>query len=137
MSQQKTPSELREALVTVRPYLVRATWFSLVGSLLLLAPTGYMLEVYDRVVNSRNHLTLAMLTVLVLGVYAVMEVLDWSRNEILRGAGHELDRKLSSRMFDVIFEASLRRVPGGTTQSMSDFRTVRDFLHAPVLVMAY
>ena len=88
MSQQKTPSELREALVTVRPYLVRATWFSLVGSLLLLAPTGYMLEVYDRVVNSRNHLTLAMLTVLVLGVYAVMEVLDWSRNEILRGAGH-------------------------------------------------
>ncbi len=134
MSQQKTPSELREALITLRPYLVRATWFSLVGSLLLLAPTGYMLEVYDRVVSSRNHLTLAMLTVLVLGVYAVMEVVDWARNEILRSAGHALDRQLSGRIFDVVFEASLKRVPGGTPQSMSDFRTVRDFLHAPVLV---
>ena len=85
MSQQKPPSELRQALTTLRPYFVRASWFSLVGSLLLLAPTGYMLEVYDRVVNSRSHMTLFMLTVLVLGVYAVMEVLDWSRNEILRG----------------------------------------------------
>jgi ATP-binding cassette subfamily C exporter for protease/lipase len=134
MSQQKPPSELRQAMATLRPYFVRATWFSLLGSLLLLAPTGYMLEVYDRVVNSRSHMTLFMLTVLVLGVYVVMEVLDWSRNEILRSAGHALDRQLSGRMFNVVFEANLRRVPGGTTQSMSDFRTVRDFLHAPVLV---
>ena len=119
MSQQKPPSELRQALDTLRPYFVRASWFSLVGSLLLLAPTGYMLEVYDRVVNSRSHMTLLMLTVLVLGVYAVMEVLDWSRNEILRSAGHELDRKLSGRMFDVVFEANLRRVPGGTPQSIA------------------
>lgn len=134
MSQQKPPSELRQALDDLRPYLVRAGWFSLVGSLLLLAPTGYMLEVYDRVVNSRNHMTLAMLTLLVLGVYGVMEVLNWSRNEILRDAGRVLDRQLSPRIFDVIFEANLRRVQGGSVQSMSDFRTVRDFLHAPVLV---
>ena len=47
-------------------------WFSVVCSLLVLAPSGYMLEVYDRVVNSRNHTTLAMLTLLVkLGLGAV------------------------------------------------------------------
>ena len=134
MNRQKAPSELRQALDVLRPYFVRASWFSLVGSLLMLAPTGYMLEVYDRVVNSRSHMTLWMLTLLVLGLYAVMELLDWSRNEILRGAGHALDKQLSGRMFDVIFEANLRRVPGGSVQSMNDFRTVRDFLHAPVLV---
>jgi len=45
-----------------------------VASLLVLAPSAYMLEVYDRVVNSRSHMTLAMLTLLVLAVFVVMEV---------------------------------------------------------------
>lgn len=133
-ARQLPPSELRQALATLKPYFVRASWFSLVGSLLVLAPTGYMLEVYDRVVNSRSFTTLAMLTLLVLGLYVVMEVLDWARNQILRDAGRALDKHLSGRVFNVIFEANLRRAPGGSTQSMTDFRTVRDFLHAPVLV---
>lgn len=67
MKLQKTPSELRDAVVSLRPYFVRATWFSVCSGLLILAPSGYMLEVYDRVVNSRNYLTLTMLTLLVLG----------------------------------------------------------------------
>lgn len=130
---KRPPSELREALATLRPYFVRASWLSLVASLLVLAPTGYMLEVYDRVVNSRSHMTLAMLTLAVLGAYVVMELLEWARTEILREAGHELDRKMSVRLFNAIFEANLRRIPGGSAQPMNDLRTVRDFLHAPVL----
>jgi ATP-binding cassette subfamily C exporter for protease/lipase len=133
MSKKNAPSELREAMDSLRPALRRALWFSLAISLLVLAPTGYMLEVYDRVVNARSHMTLAMLTIVVLGAYVVMELLDWARTEILRKAGRELDRKLSARVFDMMFEANLRRVPGGSTQPMSDLRTVRDFLHAPVL----
>lgn len=133
MSQPAPPSELREALGSLKPYFVRATWFGVIGSLLLLAPTVYMLEVYDRVVNSRSHMTLWMLTLVVLGLYAVMEILDWARGEILREAGHALDKKLSARIFGVIFEANLRRVPGGSVQAMNDFRSVRDFLNSPVL----
>ena len=60
MGPQKS-SELAQAIALLRPYVRRAFWFSLVGSLLVLAPTGFMLEVYDRVVNSRSHLTLLML----------------------------------------------------------------------------
>ena len=36
------------ALAALRPYFVRVYWFSLLGSLLVLAPSGYMLEVYGR-----------------------------------------------------------------------------------------
>ncbi len=36
--------------------------------------------------------------------------------------------------FNAIFEANLRRIPGGTQQPLNDFRTVRDFLHSPVLL---
>ena len=92
MSTLKKPSELHLAVVSLRPYFVRAAWFSLISCLLILAPSGYMLEVYDRVVNSRNHLTLVMLTLLVLGAYLLMEVLEWARAEILHEAGLRLDR---------------------------------------------
>lgn len=134
MNPNKRPAaELREALATLRPYFVRASWLSLATSLLVLAPTGYMLEVYDRVVNSRSHMTLAMLTLLVLGAYMLMELLEWVRTAILHEAGIALDRKMSARVFNALFEANLRRVPGGMVQSMNDLRTVRDFLHASVL----
>lgn len=134
MISSKRPSELHMAVLSLRPYFVRAAWFSLCSCLLVLAPSGYMLEVYDRVINSRNHLTLAMLTVLVLGAYVLMEVLEWARSEVMHEAGLKLDRTLRERIFTAIFEANLQRIPGGSLQPLNDLRTVRDFLSAPPLL---
>ena len=134
MSSNKPATELHQAILGLKPYFVRAAGFSVVASLLVLAPSGYMLEVYDRVVNSRNHMTLTMLTLLVLSAYVLMEVLEWVRAEIMHEASLQLDKKLSSRVFLAIFEANLKRLPGGTAQPMNDFRTVRDFLFAPVVL---
>jgi len=134
MSTLKTPSELRRAMATLRPYFVRATWFSVCACLLILAPSGYMLEVYDRVVNSRSHMTLAMLTVLVLAAYVLMEVLEWARAEILHEGSVKLDNQLRNRVFGAIFEANLKRMPGGSLQPLNDFRVVREFLYSPPLL---
>jgi ATP-binding cassette subfamily C exporter for protease/lipase len=127
------PSELRQAVTALRPYFKRAFWYSLVASLLLLAPTGFMLEVYDRVVTSRNHFTLLMLLVVVIGAYAVMELLEWARGQILYSAGLDLDRRLADRVFNAIFTANLRKQPGGSAVLMNDFRTVREFISSPVV----
>jgi ATP-binding cassette, subfamily C, bacterial exporter for protease/lipase len=126
-------SELAEALRELRPQFSRAALFSLVASLLVLAPSMYMLEVYDRVVGSRNHLTLVMLTILVLGAYVVMELLEWARGAVLHEAGLEFDRKMGARVFDAVFTANLRRLPLGTPQAMSDLRVVREFLTSQVV----
>ncbi len=134
MSTLKTPSELRQAVLSLRPYFVRATWFSVLSCLLILAPSGYMLEVFERVINSRSHLTLAMLTVLVLAAYVLMEILEWARAEILHGAGLQLDQQMRNRVFGAIFEANLKRMPGGSVQPLNDFRTLRDFLGSPPLL---
>ena len=134
MTTQKTPSELRQVVMTLRPYFVRAAWFSVISCLLILAPSGYMLEVYDRVVNSRNHLTLAMLTLVVLGAYMVMEVLEWARAQIMHEAGEALDEKMRDRIFSAIFQANLKKIPGGSLQPLNDFRTLRDFLGSPPLL---
>lgn len=134
MTPPKPPSELRQALNKLRPYFVRAAWFSLFSSMLVLAPSGYMLEVYDRVVNSRNYMTLWMLTLLVLAAYVLMEVLEWARSEVMHEAGLALDQTMSRRVFRIIFDANLRHVPGGTVQPMNDFRVIREFLHSPALL---
>ena len=134
MNPNKPPSELRTAIGALTPYFRQAAWFSVVTNILVLAPSGYMLEVYDRVLNSSDIMTLAMLTLLVLGAYALMEVLEWVRSEVMHEAAMEFDKYLSRRVFDAIFEANLKRLPFGSAQAMVDFRSVRDFLGAPVLM---
>ena len=126
--------ELRAALVQLRPFFTRAGWFSLFASVLVLAPSGYMLEVYSRVVDSRSYGTLFWLTVVVLGAYALMELLEWARAEVMRAAAQRFDALLSTRVFDAVFAAKLRNVPGGTAQPLQDFAKLRDFLFSPALL---
>ena len=126
--------ELRAALVQLRPFFTRAGWFSLFASVLVLAPSGYMLEVYSRVVDSRSYGTLFWLTVVVLGAYALMELLGWARAEVMRAAAQRFDALLSTRVFDAVFAAKLRNVPGGTAQPLQDFAKLRDFLFSPALL---
>jgi ATP-binding cassette subfamily C exporter for protease/lipase len=124
---------LRSVLQSQSGLLRRAFLFTIIAGLLVLAPSVYMLEVYERVVNSRSHGTLLMLTLAVMLAYAIMEALEWVRGEMLHEAGHELDRHISPRLFDLTFEARRRQMPGGTLQPLNDWRTVREFLHAPFL----
>ncbi len=126
-------SELWQSLQPLRPYFVRSLWFTLIAALLQLASTGYMMEVYGRVVNSRSHTTLLMLTLLVLFVWLIMELLEWAHSTEMHHAGLKFDEATNARVFRLAFEANLRHVPGGTTQTMSDLRTVRDFFKSPVL----
>lgn len=134
MNSSQVSSELRRAVAALRPFFVRSAWFSLFASLLVLAPSGYMLEVYDRVVTSRSQVTLLWLTVLVLGAFLLMEVLEWARSEVMRRAAEALDEQLHMRVFQAMFEANVRRVPGGHVQSLSDFRRVCEFLYSPALL---
>ena len=134
MSSNKPPSELGTAVNDLMPYFRQAALFSVFASLLILAPSVYMLEVYDRVVNTRSHMTLAMLTVVVLFAFVVMEVLEWVRSVVMHEASLVFDRRMSGRIFTAIFEANLKRMPGGSAQPMNDFRSVRDFLSAPVVL---
>lgn len=133
MTQKPNSPELAEALASLRPYFVKAWWMALIASVLLLAPSVYMLEVYDRIVNSRSPMTLLMITLLVLMVYGVLEVLDWARSEVMREAGDALDRLLGPRLFRAMFDASLKRTAGGTLQTLLDLRTLRDFMQSPVV----
>ncbi|CAK0774873.1 Alkaline protease secretion ATP-binding protein AprD [Gammaproteobacteria bacterium] len=133
MSKKNTaPSPFQSVLEEIKPILKNVLFFGLIINVLSLAPTIYMLEVYDRVVNSRNANTLVMLTLLVLGMYLLMEILEWVRGQLLYNAGVILETKLGERAFNAVFESNLRRVVGAN-QILNDLRTLREFFSTPVV----
>jgi ATP-binding cassette subfamily C exporter for protease/lipase len=137
MKPQSTPSELSLAFEPLKPVILKAIGFSTLISLLALMPTVYMLEVYDRVVNSRSSMTLLMLTVLIVLAYAVMELLEKIRGALMRAAGVQVDEALSKRVYDAMFLGFLKRQVGGSTQVLNDLKLVREFLANPALMALF
>ena len=133
MNSRKTSNELQAVLAQLRPYFVRCGWFSLVVALLVVAPSGYMLEVYGRVVTSRSYLTLGMLTLLVLVAYVVLEVVEYARGEVLEAAGRALDTRLEPRLYAIVFDGRVRGTGSGSQAPLNDLRSVREFLVSPAM----
>ncbi len=119
---------MRTLIAEQRPSFVQAVRLSLVISVLTLVPTWYMFEVYGRVLNSRNHETLAWLVIAALGLYTVLELIEVARSRILFRAASAVSEKLTPRVFDTCFVAKLQKLPGGNAQALTDVRTVVDFL---------
>lgn len=133
IKQPRQSTELREALLGLGKLFRQAVFFSVFTNFLALTPTVYMMQVYGRVLDSRNYTTLAMLTLLVVMMYIFMEVLDWARAEILHRASLKLDDQLNDRIFNVSFYAKLRGAQGGP-RAPEDMRALRDFIASPTLL---
>ncbi len=121
-------SELAAALWSLRRTFFITGGFSFVINMLLLVPAIYMLQIFDRVLASRNTSTLLMLTLLILGLYALMAGLEWVRSRLLVRAGSMLDAQMNARVFTAAFEANLRRAGGNAGQAMNDLTNVRQFI---------
>lgn len=128
MIRKKEISPLREALASVYPAFKYTFFFSVFVNVLALAPSAYMMEVYDRVVNSRSFTTLLMLTILVIGAYVMLEVLEWVRRQTMHRAGEAFDKEIRGQAFHAVFEARALNQPIAGAQALRDLKTVRDFL---------
>lgn len=120
-------NEILAALAACRRGFVSVGAFSAVINLLMLAPALYMLQVYDRVLASGNHMTLAMLTLMVLGLYAFMGLLEWVRSLVVIRLGAQIDQQLGARIYDATFDASLRVGRGSSAQPLNDLTSLRQF----------
>ena len=130
------PSVLKSALWAQTDLFKQALWFSLAINLLMLAPTVFMMQVYDMVLNSQSIRTLMMLLLLVFVVYIFVEILEWVRMQMMTAISLKFDANLRNRVFDAMYEARRLQLPGGSPQALSDLRVVRDFLGSP-MVMAF
>ena len=124
----KPQSELQQVLHSFKSTFVTVGCFSAVSNLLMLAPSLYMLQVYDRVLGSRNELTLLMLTLLMLGAYLFISALDMVRSFVLVRVGARFDMDLNKRVYSAAFEQNLKRGGVNAGQSLQDLTSVRQFL---------
>lgn len=120
--------EIDSILLGFRHAFLRVGAFSFVINMLMLMPAIYMLQVYDRVLVSRNSATLAMLTVIILVMFVLMSILEHVRSGILVRLGNQLDVALSGRVFTAAFERNLQRQGGNPAQALSDLTAMRQFL---------
>lgn len=134
----ETPiSELLQPLREMRYVWRVAMALGLAIGLLGFTSTVYMLEVYDRVINSRDVLTLAMLTLLALSAYAVMDVLEIVRTRLFWGAGVRFDLAIKERIGQAMMDAMLRRRGVSPVMVMADLRSVREFFVNPAIAAAF
>ncbi|MDT7514281.1 type I secretion system permease/ATPase [Rhodoferax mekongensis] len=122
--------QLRSAFVTVAV-------FSGFLNLMMLAPSLYMMQVYDRVLGSRNETTLFVLTLLVLGAYLFMAALETIRSWILVRVSARLDHLLGLRVLSATFERMLRQPGNSSTQPLHDLTTLRQSLTGPGLIAVF
>lgn len=107
--------------------------FSAIINLLMLAPAIYMLQVYDRVLSSGNRMTLLMLTVMVVGAYAFMGLLEGLRSIVLVRLGTRLDMRLNQRVYGAAFETNLKSGRTSAGQALKDLTSLRQFASGTAL----
>jgi ATP-binding cassette subfamily C protein len=128
------PPPLVAALRACRPHLMAAAVFSAFINLLLLAPTIYMMQVYDRVVPTEGRLTLLYLTLVVAFALGTQTALESVRSRLLTLAGLRLDRLLAGGILQKLMSAM---APGASAQGMREFDVVRQALSGPVAVAVF
>jgi ATP-binding cassette subfamily C protein len=125
---------IRTALQACRRHFTTAIVFSALVNLLFIVPMLYMLQVYERVVPTRGHTTLYMLTLVLLLGLVTMAALDTLRARLLVRAGVRLDAQLAR----TILESTLGRPTQGgqrnALQAMREFDTLRQAMTGPAIL---
>ncbi len=102
--------------------------FSLVANLLMLTPTLYMLQVYDRVMISQSGFTLVAISAVAVFFYAVMAFSEWLRSRLLVRAGVRFDEAMNSQIFKASFNKSLSKIKFDSPEAFNDLTHLRQFM---------
>lgn len=117
-----------QKLFFIQRYFLPAAFFSLAINLLLLTPSIYMLQLYDRVITTRSKEALWLLSVLLIVALVVMGMIEVVRSRLLVKANNAIDLMYGPTLF--------RTMAGGATSpegnqyfyALNDLYTMRTFL---------
>src|SRR4249919_3530391 len=130
----KRPSFLADASKAIRPGFATAIVFSFFINLLAFVGPLYMLQVYDRVLGSRNIGTLVALTVIAGFLLIVYSLLEKIRSSILVRLGLLFADKAKAPLFDTVLRGTLVQPGTNQVQTLRDLDTMREFLTGSGLI---
>lgn len=115
-------------LLGFRRELIVIALFSSLANLLMLSPSLYMLQVYDRIMISRSELTLYAISAIVIALYLILAFCEWLRGRLIVRMSVKMDQVLGDKIFRANFEQRFSGhavLPG---QAFSDLAQVRQWL---------
>jgi ATP-binding cassette subfamily C protein len=127
------PPVLTDALADCRRHFLAAAIFSFLINILYLAPTLYMLQVYDRVVPTAGTTTLLFVTLALALALMTLSALDMVRNRLLVRASQRVDALIAPRILKQMM-ATDSAVAG---QAMRDFDSIRTGMSSPAIASIF
>lgn len=119
---------LLQYLAPLKTDVISIALLSCIANLLMLAPTIYMLQLYDRVMLSQNTLTLVTVTLLISFFILAMAFAEWLRSIITIKAGVKFDQSLNRKLFNQAFERIFTANQKNTHEAMQDLTNIRQFM---------
>jgi PrtD family type I secretion system ABC transporter len=120
----RPPEPLRSALATCKRHFIYAGIFSALVNLLYLAPTLYLMQVYDRVLPTGGMLTLIWISLIALAAFAVLGLLNDVRVRLLIRSSLRLERQLAPILLVRLYEGKPRE---SASEARRRLRILRDF----------
>ena len=128
------PDELKRAMAACRKVWVGVGLFSACLNMLMLSVPLYMMQLYDRVLATRNVDTLLVLTMMVVAALVILGVLDALRGRVTARVGSWLDGELGGPVLSGAVADALRAGGGASAQGLRDLAAVRGYLGGPGLM---
>lgn len=123
-----THNPIRNLLKQFRKELIAVGLLSMVANVLMLTPTIYMLQVFDRVMVSQSGLTLITVSMLVLLLFLVMGFAEWLRSRVLVRAGVRIDKLLNTKVFEASYNSALKQSGKPLAEGFTDLTNLRQFM---------
>ena len=121
-------SELLTTLLQFRREFLWAGILSMFSNLLALAPSLYMLQVFDRVIVGQSTWTLIFLSGITVFMFVMLALAEWLRSTVLIQLGEKIDATLGQRIFDASFQERMLARKSKGAHSLSDLTELRRFL---------
>ena len=111
----------------------QALGYSAVANILMVVPTLYMLQVYDRVMLSKNEMTLLIISIIALFLLACMSIAEYVRNKILINVGLKIESSLSLVLFNAVFNNKLTYSRAEALNEFNDLAVIKQNLTGPTM----
>jgi PrtD family type I secretion system ABC transporter len=119
---------LQKAYKKYRAIFGATILFSFFANLLMFVGPLYMLQIYDRVLASRNEFTLYVISAIAIALLITYGFLEFIRSRMLVRAGLQFDELISRPLFDRVARAQLVNPNGGARSALGDADKVRSFI---------
>lgn len=130
-------AELRTLRAKSRPLYWTVGMFSCIANMLLMTGPLFMLLVYNNVLASGSQATLVALELLVLFLYGVMGILDFTRGRIMARVGARFQSELDARVFRAVLERAQKNGDRQGLGGLRDLEAVQRLMSSPALSIAF